>query len=85
MKTHGHTIYCITVEGRLDAVWAEWFDKLHVAAEQTNDGSPITTLTGPIADQSALRGIMNKLWDLNLTLVSAARVRGCAPASTASV
>jgi hypothetical protein len=70
MTTQLQTVYCITVEGQLDAAWAEWFDKMSVTAEQTDDGIPTTTLTGPVADQSALRGILNKLWDLNLTVVS---------------
>jgi len=39
-----------------------------------DDGQPITTLTGPVADQAALRGILNKLWDLNLTLLGVNRM-----------
>ena len=34
----------------------------------------VTTLTGPVADQSALRGILSKIWDLNLTLISVRRI-----------
>ena len=34
----------------------------------------ITTLTGPVADQAALRGILTKVWDLNLTLISVTRI-----------
>ncbi len=66
-------VYHITVEGRLDAGWAEWFDRMRVTTKETGAGVPTTTLTGPIADQSALRGILNKLWDLNLTVVSVMR------------
>lgn len=66
-------IYHITVQGELDSGWTEWFDSMDVTIEQMDEGIPNTTLTGPVADQSALRGIMNKLWDLNLTLVSVRR------------
>jgi hypothetical protein len=36
--------------------------------------SDITTLTGPVADQAALRGLLSKIWDLNLVLISATRI-----------
>ena len=39
-----------------------------------DEGATVTLFTGPIADQAALRGILNKLWDLNLTLISVSRV-----------
>jgi hypothetical protein len=41
-------------------------------------GDDITTLTGAVADQSALRGILTRLWDLNLDLISVNRVRDSA-------
>jgi hypothetical protein len=66
------TIYQICVQGELDATWADWFNGLTVTQEGGN--SPLTTLTGPVADQAALRGIVNKLWDLNLTLLSVVAV-----------
>jgi hypothetical protein len=44
-----------------------------VAFERASDGSPITTLAGPIADQATLRGVLNRIWDLNLTLLSVTR------------
>jgi RNA binding exosome subunit len=37
------------------------------------DGNPITVLTGRLPDQAALRGILTRLWDLNLTLISVTR------------
>ena len=65
--------YQISVEGRLDESWSGWFDGLTMtsAAER---GQPITILTGPIADQSALRGILNRIWDLNLIVISVERL-----------
>ena len=66
--------YQITVKGRLDASWSDWFNDMAIMARDEDDGSAITTLTGRVADQSALRGILSKLWDLNLELVSVNRV-----------
>jgi hypothetical protein len=66
-------IYCIEVQGRLDERWSEWFDGMEVAYACTSDGLSITTLTGPVVDQVALRGILSKIWDLNLVLRSVSR------------
>jgi len=63
------TVYQIKMQGRLDESWSGWFDGMTV----TSDGDT-TTLTGAVADQSALRGILTKLWDLNLALVSVTRI-----------
>ena len=52
--------------------WQEWFNGMMIATEQGKDGV-ITTLKGLVADQAALRGILNKLWDLNLTVISVKR------------
>ena len=65
-------VYQIKVWGKLDERWSDWFNGLTVLAESENP--PITTLIGP-SDQAGLRGILNKLWDLNLTLISVNRVR----------
>ncbi len=59
------TVYQIKMQGRLDESWSGWFDGMTV----TSDGDT-TTLTGTVADQSALRGILTRLWDLNLALIS---------------
>ena len=61
-------VWQITVQGALDPQWAEWFNGMAV----TFDGS-VTTLTGPVVDQAKLRGILNKIWDLNLALVEVKR------------
>jgi len=42
--------------------------------EGTEEDSPITTLTGAVIDQAALRSLLTKIWDLNLTLISVTRV-----------
>ena len=67
-------IYEIKVQGRLDERWSEWFGGMTIAVEGGSDASPITTLTGVVADQAALRGIVSKIWDLNLALISLNRI-----------
>jgi hypothetical protein len=67
-------VYEIQVQGELDQGWQRWFDGVTVALTGSGEGPPVTTLAGPIADQAALRGMLCKLWDLNLTLLSVRRV-----------
>jgi len=62
-------IYQIRVQGRLEARWSDWFNDFTI----TGDGNQ-TILTGPVVDQAALRGLLNKIWDLNLILISLERV-----------
>jgi hypothetical protein len=62
--------YEIKVQGVLDAAWSDLFPGMTLTIKEKNAHPPTTTLTGPVADQAALRGILNKLWDLNLTLIS---------------
>ena len=66
-------IYQVKVIGVLDDTWSEWFNGLDVRVERATEGLSITTLTGPVADQASLRGIVSKLWDLNLTIISVNR------------
>jgi hypothetical protein len=68
------TVYEIRVRGELDRSWQEWFEGMVIAGTQS-DGGSITSLIGPVADQSALRGILTRLWDLNLVLESVIRVK----------
>ena len=65
--------YQIQVQGPIGKRWFQWFDRLRVTTGHRSDGTPITTLTGPVADQAALRGILAQLWDLNLILLSVTR------------
>ena len=67
-------IYRITVKGRVHERWTEWFYEMHITHDSDNPIAPLTILEGPVADQSALRGLLTKLWDLNLTLVSLYRI-----------
>jgi hypothetical protein len=70
--TPDEMIYLIRVSGLVDPRWSEWFDGMQITP---NDADPsITSLSGPVRDQAALRGLLNKLWDMNLLLVSLERV-----------
>jgi hypothetical protein len=69
-----HDRYRIKVQGWIGERWANWFDGMTIAYEGTMDDSPITVLTGPVVDQAALRSLLTKIWDLNLTLISVIRV-----------
>jgi len=69
-EKHGvdeQVVFQIKMQGELDDRWSDWFNGLTVVVEGEN--SPITTLVGP-TDQAGLRGILNRIWDLNLRLIS---------------
>ena len=67
-------MYQIRVLGKLDATWADWIGVVRVTHEIGDDGSSVTTLIGNVPDQAALRGLMERIWDLNLTLLSVQRI-----------
>jgi hypothetical protein len=58
--------YEIRLKGHLDARWAAWFDGLTL----TRDGDGTTIIHGPVADQAALYGLLQKTRDLGLPLIS---------------
>jgi len=58
--------YEIRLMGQLDSQWADWFDEMTITFEE--DGT--TLLTGPVVDQAALHGLLKKIRDLGLTLIS---------------
>lgn len=59
-------LYQIRIKGHLDSQWAEWFEGLTVTLQEDGD----TLLTGPVADQAALHGLLRKVRDLGLPLIS---------------
>jgi hypothetical protein len=62
--------YEICLQGRLDSRWSVWFDGLTLTAGA--DGT--TTIRGPVVDQAALHGLLQRLRDLGLPLISVAQV-----------
>jgi hypothetical protein len=63
-------LYEIRLKGHLDARWAAWFDGLAISRD--TDGS--TVIRGPVIDQAALHGLLHKVRDIGLPLVSVTRV-----------
>jgi hypothetical protein len=61
--------YEIRLSGHLEARWAAWFDGLTVSHE----GDGTTVISGPVADQAALHGLLQRVRDLGLPLVSVTR------------
>ena len=67
-------IYQIIVQGCLDPNWSDWFNEMEITNETKTDSHPITIFEGAVEDQATLRGILNHIWDLNLTILSVNRV-----------
>jgi hypothetical protein len=64
-------IYQIRLKGQLDSHWIDWFEGLSITLEENGD----TLLTGPVVDQAALHGLLKKVRDLGMPLVSVNRVQ----------
>jgi hypothetical protein len=63
--------YEIRVAGQLDPVWAGWFEGMNLA---NLPAEGVVLIWGPVPDQSALHGLLARVRDLNLTLVSVRRI-----------
>lgn len=63
-------VYQIRVKGHLDRRWTDWFGGMTITLEEGGD----TLLTGPVADQAALYGLLRKVRDLGMPLISATRL-----------
>ena len=63
-------IYQIRMKGHLGPGWTQWFEGLTITREENGD----TLLTGPVLDQAALHGLLRKVRDLGLPLLSVIRV-----------
>lgn len=68
-------VYQIRVEGQLGCQWADWFGGMTIAPQDNGD----TILTGAVIDQAALYGLLKKVRDLGMPLVSVNRVNGREP------
>lgn len=74
-KSQSQRHYQIRVGGRLSATWAEWFDGLSITHTKNDE----TLITGPVVDQAALQGLLKKVRDLGLPLLSVNPVEPDAP------
>jgi hypothetical protein len=70
----GETAYEIKFWGALEGDWSDWFNGMSMTMERGAEGRALTTLTGPVADQAKLRGILARIWDLNLVVVAVHRL-----------
>ena len=70
--------YEIRIKGHLGSRWADWFEGLTITLEENGD----TLLAGPVVDQAALHGLLRKVRDLGMPLISVNRVD---PAPSASL
>ena len=77
---HNPERYEIRLKGHLDSRWAAWFDGLSL----TNSSDGTTIICGPVVDQSALHGLLQKVRDLGLPLVSVTQVEPGQPDAHAS-
>ncbi len=62
--------YQIKVPGHLDESWSDWAGGMTITLESEGDGPLVTTLTGVVADQAALQGLLRRLYSLGLPLIS---------------
>lgn len=71
--------YQVIVEGKIDPSWSDWLNGLQMNSHKEADGLLITVLSGTFCDQPALRGLLNRLWDLNLVLRSVQAIEPANP------
>jgi hypothetical protein len=70
-----NSVFEIRLQGHLDDRWAEWFDGMTIIPQP--DGT--TLLTGPVADQAGLQGLLRRIADLGMTLLSVNTLEPGAP------
>ena len=68
-------VYHIRVKGLLGEKWSDWFDGFTITQQADDE----TLLTGPVPDQAALHGLLAKIRDLGLPLLSVKRVEAASP------
>ena len=71
MPVNDAPVYQIRIRGQIDESWSDWLGELAITPQP--DGE--TLLTGPIIDQAALHGILDRLYALNLTLLAVVQAR----------
>lgn len=68
-KWHGPARYEIQVKGHLDGKWFDWFSGISITT-----GSGVTTIMIEVADQAALQGLLTRIFNLGLPLISVQRI-----------
>jgi hypothetical protein len=67
-------LYEIRILGEISSARSEWFAELGFKSSMNSSGIPTTTLKGLIVDQAHLRGLLNKIWDLNFEVILVRRL-----------
>ena len=62
--------YQIKIQGRQTKGWSDWMDDLEIMTERNPEGITLTTLKGVVKDQSGLHGLLNRIRDLSIPLIS---------------
>ena len=70
--------YQIKLPGHISEDWSDWAGGMTLTADSEGDGPPVTTLTGTVADQAALHGLLRRLYSPGLPLISVSCVE-CDP------
>ena len=60
----------ITVRGRVAPHWSRWLGELQLSYRTAGEDGTVTDLSGTLPDQSALQAVLNRIWNLNLTVLS---------------
>lgn len=63
-------VYQITIKGELDQSWSDWLGHVEMGSERQEDGSVITVISVDVTDQSTLFGILDRIRDLNIPLIT---------------
>jgi hypothetical protein len=72
--------YAVRVEGLMDAQWSQWLEGMTL----THEEGGVTRLEGPVIDQAALHGLLNKLRDLRLVIITVERLGAVGTAAPSS-
>ncbi len=62
--------YEIKIQGRLEEHWSRWFDDMNITFKSDTNGPTLTVISGLVADQAALHGLLNRIRDLGIPLLS---------------
>ena len=63
-------VYQIKIKEKIDKEWSKWFEGFEISYQKNKIGEDLTLITGVVSDQAALNGLLNKIWNLNLTILS---------------
>ena len=64
------SLYQIVIQGELNESWSDWLDDMIFEVKNDSLAKSQTRICGTLPDQAALRGLLTKIWDLNLTIIS---------------